>query len=67
MIPGTIDAEPTFVPWYAGVIVLPPDARSSEQRALNAFARKCRAERIKANIAHLPPRSLFAWPDEAAA
>jgi hypothetical protein len=62
---GTIDAEPTFQPWYHHVpLILPADVRTAEDRALALFARKCRAERIKANIAHMPPRSMFVWPVE---
>ena len=64
----TIDAEPTFEPFYAGrELVLPPDARTDQERALRAFGRKCRVERIRANVAMMPSRSMFAWPDETRA
>lgn len=64
MIEHTIDAEPTFVPWYAGTIILPKDAVTAERRALRAFARQCRRDRILGNIAASPSRSMFVWPVE---
>lgn len=62
----TTDAHATFEPWYHHVaLILPADARTAEERALRQFARKCRTDRIRSNIALMPPRSMFAWPDEA--
>jgi hypothetical protein len=62
----TTDAEPTFQPWYHHVpLIVPKDARTPEQIALREFGRKCRVERIKANIAHMPPVSMFTWEKAA--
>lgn len=62
-----MEAEVTFQPWYHHVpLVIPPDARTPEQRALRAFARKCRCDRIAANIAKSPSRSMFYSEDVAA-
>lgn len=67
MTDGTIDAQATFVPWYHHrVLILPPDARTPEARALKQFARQCRCDRIKANIQLSPSRSLFSSEEEAA-
>lgn len=67
MIEGTIDAEPTFQPWYHHVLlVLPEDARTPEARALKAFGRKCRAGRIQNNIALAPSVPMFDWQERAA-
>lgn len=67
MSQSTIDVQPTFRPWYQHVpLILPADARTPEERALKAFARKCRCERIRANIAKSPSRSMFYREDVAA-
>jgi hypothetical protein len=60
-------SESTFQPSYHHVeLALPPDARTPEERALKAFARKCRCDRIRANIAKSPSRSMFYREDVAA-
>ena len=63
----TIDAEETFVPWYAGTPLEVETALSlRELRARRLAARKLRVERIEANIAKSPSRSMFYQEDVAA-
>jgi hypothetical protein len=63
----TIDAEVTFVPWYAGTLLEMETAYTlKELRIRRLAARKRRVERIEANMAKSPSRSMFYTEDAAA-
>jgi hypothetical protein len=63
----TIDAFPTFVPWYGRTMLrIPKDPATPEEQRLRAFARQCRVDRIKANVEKAPSVSMFVWEERAA-
>lgn len=63
MMERTVESSTTFVPWYAGkVLVSPYDGRNKNYQRR---ARAKRLERIRANIQASPAVSM--WPMEKAA